>query len=158
MGEIPHARTTLTRLPPHRPIARVLDSDALFAEWTARHREETALTRLVRKHLPRPIAERVHVTGARDGVLELAASAGAIAATLRQRAADLRTALARDGCDFNEVRVRVQVAGLAAPPQQAPRRQWDSSAASPLFDLADRLPAGPLKDALRRWSRRARGR
>jgi hypothetical protein len=37
-------------------------------------------------------------------------------------------------------------------------RAWDSSAASPLFDLADRLPEGPLQQALRRWSRRARGR
>ncbi|MDQ2915712.1 MAG: DciA family protein [Casimicrobiaceae bacterium] len=145
-------------MPPHRPLARVLDSEAQFAEWTARHRQEVALTRLVRKHLPRPIAERVHVTDARDGVLELAASAGAIAATLRQRAPALRMALARDGCDFTEVRVRVQVAGLAGPQQQTPKRQWDSSAASPLFDLADRLPGGPLKDALSRWSRRARGR
>ena len=136
----------------------MLDSDARFAEWTARHREEAALTRLVRRHLPRPIGERIHVTDARAGTLELAASAGAIAAALRQRAPDLRTALARDGWNFTEVRVRVQVAGFAYAEPKAPKRQWDSSAASALFDLADRLPGGPLQEALRRWSRRARGR
>lgn len=136
----------------------MLDSDARFAEWTARHREELALTRQVRKHLPRPIAERVRVTDARDGALELAASTGAIAATLRQRAPDLRAALAREGRDFTDVRVRVQVGGSEIAGQKAAKRQWDSRTASPLFDLADRLPGGPLKDALRRWSRRARGR
>ena len=155
--EHPPARSTQP-LPPHRPISRVLDSEEQFAEWTARHRHEVALTRLVRKHLPRPIAERVHVADSRDGVLELAATAGAIAATLRQRASVLRSALAREGRDFAEVRVRVQVAGSAAPQPKTPKRQWDSSDASPLFDLADQLPESPLKDALAKWSRRARGR
>jgi hypothetical protein len=145
-------------LPPYRTLARVLDSDAEFAGWTARHRREIALTRLVRRHLPRAMAERVHVTDARDGTLELAAGSGAIAAALRQRAADLRTALARDGYDFTEVRVRVQVAGSTSPRPPIAKRQWDSAAASPLFELADRLPGGPLKEALRHWSRRARGR
>ena len=96
-GRLSRRRPPLSRPPPPRPLARVLDSDARFAEWTARHREEAALTRLVRRHLPRPIGERIHVTDARAGTLELAASAGAIAAALRQRAPDLRRALARDG-------------------------------------------------------------
>jgi hypothetical protein len=157
-GRLSHRGPPLSRPPSHRPLARVLASDARFAEWTARHRDEVALTRLVRKHLPRPIGERVHVADSRNGTLELAASAGAIAAALRQRAPDLRAALARDGCDFTEVRVRVQVAGTTRTEQKAPKRQWDSSAASALFDLADRLPGGPLQEALRRWSRRARGR
>jgi len=116
------------------------------------------LTQLLRKHLPRPLAERVRVTDCRDGVLELAASAGAIAATLRQRAHDLRTALARDGVDFNEIRVRVQVAAIAAAQDKRQLHEWDSRQATPLFELADRLPDGPLKAALARWSRRARGR
>ena len=148
----------MARKPQHLTLARVLDSDARLAEWAARHRDEQALTRLVRAHLPRSIGERVRVTDARSGVLELAASAGAIAAALRQRAPDLRNALALDGHRFAEVRVRVQVSGSALVPERVPKRQWDSRDASPLFELADRLPGGPLKDALRRWSRRGRGR
>jgi hypothetical protein len=148
----------MIRKAPHQPLARVLASDAQLAQWTARHREEEALTRMVRKHLPRPIGERVRVCDARHGVLELAASAGAIAAALRQRAPDLRAALAREGHPFAEVRIRVQVAGAMAPPANAAKRAWDSRDAAPLFDLADRLPAGPLVQALRQWSRRARGR
>jgi len=142
----------------HRSIARVLDSESAFASWTERARREAALTRLVRKHLPRPLAERVRVAGTEAGVLELAASGGAIAAALRQRVPGLQAALARGGCDFAEVRVRVQVVAHASPEPKPKSRQWDSASAAPLFDLADRLPSGPLKSALSRWSRRARGR
>lgn len=142
----------------HRLLARVIESDADLAGWTARHRREAALTRLVRAHLPRPIAERVHVTDTRDGRLELATAAGAIAAAVRQRVPTLRAALARDGHDFAEIAIRVHLAGGGRSEPRVAKRQWDSSEAAPLFELADRLPDGPLKAALGRWSRRARGR
>lgn len=148
----------MTRKLQQHTLAHVLDSDERIAQWSERHRAETALTRLVRRHLPRSIGERVHVCDSRDGVLELAAGAGAIAAAVRQRAPALRTALAADGYPFGDVRVRVQVAGSTLAGERAAKRQWDSADASPLFDLADRLPDGALKDALHRWSRRARGR
>jgi len=143
---------------PHRSLARVFDSDPRLAEWRARHEREAALTRLLRRHLPRPLAERVRVADTRDGVLEIAAGAGAIAAALRQRAPDLRERLARDGFRFADVRIRVQVTGAASGVPGAPSRTWNSADAAPLFALADRLSDGPLKTALARWSRRARGR
>ena len=65
---------------------------------------------------------------------------------------------ARDGYDFAEIAVRVHVAAAAHVEQKALKRQWDSAEATPLFELADRLPEGPLRAALARWSRRARGR
>ena len=148
----------MTRKTPCRPLGRVLEADAELARWTARHREEAALTRLVRKHLPRPLGERLRVCDSRNGVLELAAGAGAIAAALRQRAPDLRAALAREGHAFADVRVRVDVAGSVLPPERAGKPAWDSRSATPLFELADRLPPGALQQAIRRWSRRARGR
>lgn len=142
----------------HRSLAGVLASEPAFAEWSTRHRRETSLTEALRRHLPRTIAERVRVTDSRGDVLELAATAGAIAATLRQRSAGLRSALARDGFEFADVRVRVQVAGITGAPAAHPRRRWDSAEATPLFELADELGDSPLKHALARWSRRARGR
>jgi hypothetical protein len=149
---------TMNRSPNHRTLAGVLQSEPELAGWTARHRREAELTLLVRKHLPRPIAERIRVTGAREGVLELAAGSGAIAAALRQRTPDLQRSLARDGRDFTEVRVRVQVGAISNGRDKTSKHQWDSQEAAPLFALADRLPDGPLKAAIARWSRRARGR
>ena len=148
----------MTGPPKQRTLSHVLETDAQFAEWTARYRREAALTRAIRKHLPRPIAERVRVTDERNRVLEIAAGAGAIAAAIRQRVPDLRAALAREGYDFIEVRVRVQVAGVAGPNPKALLSERDTNAATPLFELGDRIADGPLKAALRRWSRRARGR
>ena len=139
------------------PLARVFAADTRIAAWAARLKEETALTVLVRRELPRPLADRVRVTGIRGGTLELATSAGAVAAAVRQRTPDLIVALRREGCDFTEIRVRVQVAGAGAPPQKPLSRQLDTRS-SAMFDLAARLPDGPLRQALDRWSRRARGR
>ena len=143
---------------PHRTLARVFDADPRVAEWRKRHEHEAALTRLLRRHLPRPLAERVRVADARDDVLEIAAGAGAIAAALRQRAPELRERLARDGFPFAQIRIRVQVTGAASSGPSVPKRPWNSGDAAPLFALADRLSEGPLKAALARWSRRARGR
>jgi len=119
------------------PLARIFESDPRLKAWKARHAREAALTAAVRRHLPRPIGERVVVLEANEGTLELAAQAGD---------------------DFTEIRLRAQVRIDAEASSKLPRRQWDSAEAAPLFALADRLPAGPLKHALSRWARRARGR
>jgi hypothetical protein len=54
--------------------------------------------------------------------------------------------------------VRVQVGSDAEAREKPAKHQWDSRDAAPLFALADRLADGPLKAAIVRWSRRARGR
>jgi hypothetical protein len=92
-----------------QPLARILRSDATLAGWTTRRDREMALAGIVRRHLPRPLAPRVRVTEERNGQLELAADAGAIAAIVRQRSAELLTALKREGWQFTGIRVRVQV-------------------------------------------------
>jgi hypothetical protein len=145
-------------LPRPVPLARVLERDATLAEWSERARFEARLTALLRAHLPRAVGPHVRVAGTGGNCLELAAGAGAIAATLRQRAPDLLAALRREGCDFTEIRVRVQVRGMASTTPKKLVNQRDASEAGPLFDLAQRLPDGPLRRSLARWARRARGR
>src|SRR3954468_11038681 len=92
-----------------QPLSRVLAADANVAGWDARRRREDSLTALVRRHLPRPLADRVHVTDARSDELALGCEGGAVAALVRQRAPELLAALARSGCEFTVIRVRVQV-------------------------------------------------
>jgi Dna[CI] antecedent DciA-like protein len=143
---------------PLLPIASVFERDPQIASWAARLSTEAALTTLIRRHLPRPLAGRFRVSGARDGILEIAVAAGAVATVVRQRSPDLAAALKREGFDFTEIRIRVQVGTGARSPEKLPIRQLDTRGAAALFDLAATLPDGPLKLALARWQRRARGR
>ena len=106
----------MRRSPPQRTLANVLDSDPSTAAWTARHRDEAAVTRLLRRHLPRSIGERARVADTRDGVLDSRSPA----VRSRRRCGSgypICSALARDGWAFAEVRVRV-----ASPRVGADRR------------------------------------
>ena len=145
-------------MPRPKPITQVLASDATLAAWSERQRLEARLTAAVRNHLPRPVGAQVRAIAADARCLELATGAGAIAATVRQRGPDLLAALRREGWDFTEIRVRVQVRPSPGQPVKSTANQRDASAAGSLFELAERLTEGPLRRSLTRWSRRTRGR
>ncbi len=137
-----------------QPLQRILAADPALAAWDARRRREVALTAIVRRHLPRPLAERIRVADERGPELNLIADAGAIAAVARQRAPDLLAELQREGCEFTSIRVRVQVAAGPARTEKPLVKQIDRSALRPLATLARDLPSGPLKTALARFLRR----
>jgi hypothetical protein len=137
------------------PLKHILTTDATLAQWEARRSREQALTMVIRRHLPRPLAMRIHVADVRNGELEIAADAGAVAGMLRQRSTDLLRTLRRQGWEFTGIRVRVQV---RADPGAAPKpvvNQLDRSSLQSLAALARTLPRGPLKAALERLLRRA---
>jgi len=135
-------------------LQRILAADPVLAAWEARRRREALLTAIVRRHLPRPLAERIRVAEERGPELNLIADAGAIAAVARQRAPDLLAELQREGCEFTSIRVRVQVVGAGPKIQKPALKQIDRSALRTLGTLAQELPAGPLKVALARFLRR----
>lgn len=136
-------------------LKRIFAADPTLAVWDERRRAESALTAIVRRHLPRTLGERVHVAGAVPPELALFADSGAVAAVARQRAPDLLSALRREGFEFTSIRVRVQVRAPAAERRKSLSKQFDSSAARPVAALAESLPEGPLRTALRRLLRRA---
>jgi len=138
-----------------QPFKRILGSDATLAAWAARRSSEEALTGIVRRLLPRPLATRIRVADARNGQLELAADAGAVVAIVRQRSAELLAALKREGWEFTGIRVRVQVRTDWAPEKKPLANPLDRSSLQPLSTLARNLPAGPLKAALEHFLRRA---
>jgi hypothetical protein len=138
-----------------QPLQRILAADPALAAWEARRRREALLTAIVRRHLPRPLAERVRVAEERGYELNLVADAGAIAAVARQRGPDLLAELRREGHEFTSIRVRVQVASTTRATQKPALKQLDRTALRPLAMLARDLPAGPLKTALARFLRRA---
>ena len=138
-----------------QPLERILRADATLAGWAQRRDREVALAGIVRRHLPRPLALRIRVAEERNRQLELAADVGAVAAIVRQRSAELLTALKREGWEFTGIRVRVQVRTDAPPPRKTLANPVDRSLLQPLAQLARTLPAGPLKSSLERFLRRA---
>jgi hypothetical protein len=137
-----------------QPLSRILAADPAIAGWDARRRRDDALGAVVRRHLPRPLAERVRVTDAGGGQLDLAVDSGAVAAVVRQRSPDLAVALRREGYEFTGIRVRVQVRTTPAPKRKILPNQPNRDSTRPLAELARGLPAGPLKAALARLLRR----
>jgi hypothetical protein len=135
-------------------LSRILAADPTVAGWQARRHREELLAGIVRRHLPRPLADRVRVTGAEGAELELAVDAGAIAAILRQRTPDLLAALVRGNWQFTGIRVRVQVRVAPRAPPKFDVNQPDRESLRPLAELARGLPPGPLKAALARLLRR----
>ena len=138
-----------------QPLQRILRSDATLAGWSARRDREEVLAAIVRRHLPRPLALRIRRAEERDLQLELVADAGAVAAIVRQRSAELLSALKREGWEFTGIRVRVQVGNEPIPSRKSLAIPVDRSSLQPLSTLARTLPPGPLKTALERFLRRA---
>jgi hypothetical protein len=140
-----------------QPLSRILDADPALAGWVARQRRGAVLTKLIERHLPRQLADRVRIADAQGRELQLLADAGAIAAIVRQRAPDIVAMLRDNGWEFTGIRVRVQVRATPAISRKVDLNQPDNQALRPLAGLARSLPAGPLKSALARFLRRVGG-
>ena len=137
-----------------QPLARILAADATIAAWHLRARAEAELTTAVRRHLPRALAERVRVADVTHATLTLSTSTGTVAAVVRQRLPTILGELAREGRNFTEIRVRVQVRGdtpVDVKPFKIHRIKVDPA---PLQRLASSLPDGPLKTAVQKLARR----
>jgi hypothetical protein len=137
-----------------QPLARILAADATIAAWHARARVEAELTSTVRRHLPLALADRVHVAEVANATLTLATNTGAVAAVVRQRLPTILGELQREGCNFTEIRVRVQVRTDAPEPVKPLKINRKRADPAPLLRLAENLPAGPLKAAVQRLARK----
>ncbi|MEO8344972.1 MAG: DciA family protein [Betaproteobacteria bacterium] len=144
----------MTKPPFPQPLSRLLATDAMVAGWHARAMAEAELTSAVRRLLPRALAERVRVAEAADATLTLAATSGTIAAVVRQRLPDILGSLQREGCNFTEIRVRVQVRLEPAESAKRLKIQRERVDAAPLRRLAENLAEGPLKTAVLKLARR----
>jgi hypothetical protein len=137
-----------------RTLSRILAGDAQIAAWHERMRRESRLTAAVRRLVPRALADRVRVAQAEPPSIVLAVPSGAVAAALRQRSPDILAGLRREGINFTELRVQVQLGQAPnAPPKVAPGQRVRIDTA-PLRALALQLPDGPLKAAIERLARR----
>lgn len=142
--------------PPARPLRRILADDALLAQWQERMQRENQLTTAVRRLLPRALADRVRVAEAVPPLLVLAVPAGAVATAVRLRSPDVLAGLRREGVHFTQIDVRVQVRADPRVEIKTTSNQGTTIVAAPLRELAERLPAGALREAVARLARRGR--
>jgi hypothetical protein len=137
-----------------KPLSRILAHDAQIGAWHERMEQESRVTAAVRRLLPRALADRVRVADAGTSTLQLSVPAGAVAAVVRQRSPDLLAGLRREGWNFTEFRVVVQVGtGVPVKGKIVVNQKYRINP-DPLRELARDLPAGPLRDAIERLARR----
>jgi hypothetical protein len=137
-----------------RPLSRILATDAQIGAWHERMQRELRLTAAVRRLLPRALADRVRVAEAEPPKLKLAVPAGAVAAVVRQRSPDLLAGLRREGWDFTQFEVRVQVGTGVPSYMKVNKNQSHRVNPAPLRQLASGLAPGPLRDAVQRLARK----
>lgn len=140
-----------------RRLHQILSGEAKLDDLLTRYRREAALEERVHRALPPALAKHVAVIDARTSELELGAASGAVAALLRQRAPDLRIALAHEGWEFTGIRVRVQARLARESARKFPKKQLDSATISALLTLASELGESELSQALRRLATRTAG-
>ena len=137
-----------------KTLSGILASDAQMATWHERMRRESRLTAAVRREVPRALAERVRVVQAEPPLLVLAVPSGAVAAALRQRSPEILAGLRREGINFTDLRVQVQLGQALAAKPKVELGQRVRINAAPLRALALELPEGPLREAIERLVRR----
>jgi len=135
-------------------LSRVLAADTQIAAWYQRSEREARVTAAVRRCLPRAFADRVRAAETSTTTLVLAVCAGAISAVVRQRSPDVLASLRREGWDFTELQVRVQVGVVPQEADKLYKIQRDRVDTVALGRLARTLPAGPLRASIERLMRR----
>lgn len=103
---------------------------------------------------PQPLAETCQVGGVQDQILVLYANNGAIAAKIRQLAPTLLDKFKKKGLEVTAIQVRVQVHRPAPDKKPVRRPQLGSAGMDSLRQLAERLEASPLRQALERMLER----
>jgi hypothetical protein len=140
-----------------RRLQQIMTGESIFAGLLQRRQHQLALEARIRGALPPSLATCIAVADNRTPELALAATSGAAAALLRQRAPDLLRILVADGWEFTGIRVRVQARPGTRPPTKSPKKQLDAPAAALLMATAQTLGDSPLAAALTRLARSARG-
>lgn len=117
------------------------------------------LEHLLFEALPPELAAASRVTHLKSGILVISADNAAVAAKLRQLTPRLLSHLGKRENEVTGIRVDVQVkAHKIKAEDDVTSRGLPPDAIHEFTDLADRLPASPLKSALARMAARARKR
>ena len=138
-----------------RRLQQIMTGESVMAELLKRRQHENALEARIKRALPSSLATCISVADSRAPELALAATSGAAAALLRQRAPDLLRVLLADGWEFTGIRVRVQARQKASSQVNFVKKQLDAATAARLIATARAVGDSPLANALMRLARSA---
>jgi hypothetical protein len=141
-----------------RPMRQILAAEPALARWLDRQQHEHAVLQQVKCALPPALAAHVEAADTGSQQLVLAATSGAAAALLRQRAPGLLQALQREGWKFTGIRVRVQPRSAGRSSGKSISKQIDAVSAAKLKARALALADPSLRHAVLRLAERAASR
>lgn len=133
-----------------RKLTAVFEADPALAGLL---KQTAALRRLdqdFRRLVPHALATATRVQSADTTELLVRADHGAAAAKLKLLAPELLAKLRDRGWHFTAIRVRVQVRMQVGEQRKSLPKQIDNLGRCHLAGLADRLPEGPLREAVLR--------
>jgi hypothetical protein len=142
---------------PARKLDFYLNSSAPLRDLARAARHLNELQQILAKSAPPGLTQACRVKQLRAGTLVIAADNAAVASQLRQLAPRLLEAYRKQRSEVTSIRIDVQVANAVR--QSVPTSQKNTLSVDSIVkiqELADRLEASPLKDALARMAARNR--
>lgn len=104
---------------------------------------------------PEHLGKASRVANYKSGTILIHADNGAVAVKLRQMAPSLAGEFVKRGVECNGVLVKVQALEIAHHSQEASGHPLPAGASRSLTELAESMPASPLRDAIRTFLKRA---
>jgi hypothetical protein len=103
---------------------------------------------------PEHLGKASRVANYKSGTILIHADNGAVAVKLRQMAPSLASEFVKKGVECSGVQVKVQALEIAHHSQGASGHPLPAGASRSLSELADSMPASPLRDAIRTFLKR----
>lgn len=132
-----------------------LDSDATAGRLMAHARLLLKLSRRFEAIAPTGFRHSARVANYKSGKLVIHADNGAVAAKLRQMSQRLCNELSKGGTECNDIEVKVQPHQIPYQSTSSTQKPISVKACGVLRSTTEKLPKGPLKDALDRLLARA---
>lgn len=132
-----------------------LDADAAAGRIMAHARLLMKLSSQFDAVAPAALRHAAHVANYKSGKLVIHADNGAVAAKLRQMSQRLCNELSKGGTECNDIEVKVQPHQIPYQSTSSTQKPISVKACGVLRSTTEKLPKGPLKDALDRLLARA---
>jgi hypothetical protein len=133
---------------PHRLNAYLASNNEL-RQLSSKAKQLTALQRKYESFVPPTLARSSHILRLHQQTLVIAANNGAVAAKLRQMAAEFISLFQAGCCEVTVIQIKVQVMSQTRTIPPEPRK-LGKPARDALNKLDDNLADSPLKSAIRR--------